>query len=72
MKMNRVGEHSYLISSHDSENSCTLLQVNPTIGFFNKERVDTENHKVFSACLLNSNIPGMSMKPDENGAASDT
>ena len=46
-----------------------MLSINPKIGFYDREKVDTENHKVFSACLLNSGIPGVSMKVEDEGAA---
>lgn len=63
--MTKVADNQFLLSSHDSENSCSMLQVSPANGFSDRLPIDTENHKVFSACLLNSNIPGVSMKLEE-------
>ncbi len=68
MKIARIGEQRYLLTSHDSENSCNMISANPKIGFYDRERIDTENHKVFSACLLNSGIPGVSMKVEDEAA----
>ena len=50
-----------MLTSHDQENSCALMTIDPKKGFSARERIETENHKVFSACLLNSGIPGVSM-----------
>lgn len=38
-----------------------MLKIEPTTGFGAREKLETENHKVFSACLLNSGIQGISM-----------
>ena len=56
MRLTHLSDKQYLINSHDSENYCTLVDIDPATGFTNKKRFETENHKVFSACLLNSGV----------------
>ena len=52
------------MTSHDSKNYCAFMKIEPNTGFTIQEKLETENHKVFSACLLNSGIPGVSMTLD--------
>ena len=44
------------MTSHDSENSCILMKIDPESGFTDKVVIDAQNLKVFSACLLNSGV----------------
>ena len=55
----------YAMTSHDAENSCTLLKIDPKTGFTDRQKIPTENYKVFAICLLNSGIPGVSLKPED-------
>jgi len=56
IQLNKLFKDTFIITSHDSQNSCTLINIDPVNGFRNKVRIDTENQKVYSACLLNSGI----------------
>ena len=56
----------YATTSHDAENSCTLMKIDPKTGFTDRQKIPTENYKVFAICLLNSGIPGVSLKPEDN------
>ena len=61
IKLSKIEKDTYLLTSHDSENSCAMMKIEPKTGFGVREKIETENHKVFAACLLNSGIPGVSM-----------
>ena len=57
----KIEHNTFLLTSHDSENSCAVMKIEPSTGFGERKKIETENHKVFSACLLNSGVQGVSM-----------
>lgn len=58
IQLNKLAGDTYILTSHDSENSCTLMRIDPETGFYDKQRIDSQNLKVFATCLLNSGVQG--------------
>ena len=61
IKLSRIENNTYMMTSHDPENACQLMKIDKQSGFNIFEKLPTENHKVFSACLLDSGVKGISM-----------
>ena len=62
--LKKLSSDTYVLTSHDSTKACQTIKIDAEQGFHSKMVLDTENHKVFAACLLNSGIQGQTMKLD--------
>lgn len=45
------------------------MRIDPETGFHDKETLDSQNLKVFAACLLNSGVQGQTLTIDEGAEA---
>lgn len=54
----------YVLTSHDSDRACQTIKINAKDGFYDRVTLDTENHTVLTAIMLNGGIQGQSMKLD--------
>lgn len=70
--LRKITEGTFMLTSHDSENACQLMQIDAVRGFTNRVILPTENNKVFAACLLNSGIAGETMSLEDGVPAQTT
>ena len=63
IQLSRIDNHNYIMTTHDQEYTCQFLKIDHD-GINIVEKVQTEDHKVLSVCMLDSGIAGISMSLD--------
>ena len=62
LKLMRIAEDRYVLTTN--ENQFDFIEIDQTNGFRKIASLDTDNTKVYSACLLNSGMPGLSLNKE--------
>ena len=63
IQLSKIDNSNFIMTTHDLSHSCQLMKIDSS-GFTIQEKLETEDFKVFSVCMLNSGIPGISMPLD--------